>query len=190
MKNFNLSLAILHIFPSARPMIDFLVVDNGLGPEIAEWNLSAPRPSVEELMKAEEAASLTEAKKQTSFRIDSYAKENRTRIAGTPDDAEIAGWNNKLRIAQAILTDTATDIDKAAFQAEIAARDIEGETLEIFVQKVIRNAEFYAQAVGLIDGLKRKTQDAVSAAKTPEDVEKVLIDMKAQAEAAFEKLMQ
>ncbi|WP_287496923.1 hypothetical protein [Pandoraea sp. CB10b_02] len=136
------------------------------------------------------AGLLDAAKANALDRINTFAKSKRALIAGTPDDAEIAGWNNKLRIAQAIVAGTATDAEKAAFQAEITARGIKGETLDIFTQKVIKNADFFAQAVGLIDGLKRKAQDSVSAAKTPEEVAAVLDGMKAQAEAAFAQLMQ
>lgn len=136
------------------------------------------------------AAVLAAAKTNANDRINAFAKGKRALIAGTPDDTEIAGWNNKLRIAQAIVAGTATDAEKAAFQAEITARGIKGETLDIFTQKVIKNAGFFAQAVGLIDGLKRKAQDSVSAAKTPDEVAAVLDGMKTQAEAAFTNLMQ
>lgn len=136
------------------------------------------------------AASLDVVKANANDRINAFAKSKRALIAGTPDDAEIAGWNNKLRIAQAIVAGTATDAEKAPFQAEITARGIKGETLDIFTQKVIKNAGLFAQAVGLIDGLKRKAQDSVSAAKTPEEVAAVLDGMKAQVEAAFSQLMQ
>ncbi len=134
-------------------------------------------------------AVLAAAKTNGLARISDFAKSKRALIAGTSDDAEIAGWNNKLRIAQAIGAGTATDGEKAAFQAEITARGISGETLDIFCQKVIKNAGFFAQAVGLIDGLKRKGQDAVNAAKTPDEVTAVLAAVKQQAEAAFTTLM-
>lgn len=135
-------------------------------------------------------AVLAAAKANANERINTFAKSKRALIAGTPDDAEIAGWNNKLRIAQAIVAGTATDTEKAAFQAEITARGIKGETLDIFTQKVIKNAGFFAQAVGLIDGLKRKAQDSIATAKTPDEVAAVLDSMKTQAEVAFAQLMQ
>jgi hypothetical protein len=139
---------------------------------------------------AKVAGLLDAAKANANDRINAFAKGKRALIAGTPDDAEIAGWNNKLRIAQAIVANTATDGEKAAFQAEITARGIKGETLAIFTQKVITNAGFFAQAVGLIDGLKRKAQDSIAAAKAPDEVAAVLDGMKNQAEAAFTQLMQ
>jgi hypothetical protein len=88
-------------------------------------------------------------------RICEIAKSKRAQIAGTTDDAEIAGWANKQRIAQAIGAGTATDGEIAAFQGEITARGISGETMEVFLQKVIANSELFARAAGLIDGLKR-----------------------------------
>lgn len=136
------------------------------------------------------AAVLASAKANAFVRINAFAKSKRALIAGTPDDAEIAGWSNKLRIAQAIVAGSATNGDKAVFQAEITARGIAGETLDSFTQKVIKNATFFGQAVALIDGMKRKAQDAVSAAKTAAEVAAVLDAMKAQAEAAFAQLMQ
>lgn len=136
------------------------------------------------------AAVLAAAKTDANGRISAFAKAKRALIAGTPDDAEIAGWSNKLRIAQAIVSATATDGEKAVFLSEITARGISGETLETFTQKVIKNAAFFGHAVALIDGMKRKAQDAVSAAKTPAEVSAVLDVMKAQAEAAFTQLMQ
>jgi hypothetical protein len=133
-------------------------------------------------------AILALAKVNGLARIDAYGKAQRVKIAGTPDEIEIAAWNNKLVIAKAIKAGTASAGDKAAFQAEINARG-KGETVDAFADKVLVNASFYAQAVGLIDGLKRRTQDAVNAANTPEEVETVLAAMKSQAEAAFAQLM-
>lgn len=151
-----------------------------------KWNVkNVPAPVTPTV-----AEQLAAAKTNALDRIATFAKSKRALIAGTSDDAEIAGWGNKLRIAQAIVAGTATDGEKAVFQAEITARGMKGETLDIFTQKVIKNAGFFAQAVGLIDGLKRKAQDSVSAAKTPEEVGGVLESMKTQAEAAFTQLMQ
>lgn len=135
-------------------------------------------------------AMLAAAKTNAIDRINAFAKDKRALIAGTPDDAEIAGWSNKLRIAQAIVAGTASDAEKAAFQAEIAVRGIQGETLDAFVQKVFKNAAFFAHAAGLVDGLKRKARDSVTAAETPDEVATLLDGMKTQAEAAFSELMQ
>lgn len=154
-----------------------------------ESDIGANEVFSESIPTPSSAQQLSIAKSNAMTSINDYSKSKRMLIAGTPDDAEIAGWNNKLRIALAIVAGTATDAEKAAFQAEITVRGIKGETLDIFTQKVITNAGFFAQAVGLIDGLKRKGQDAVNAAKTPDEVTAVLAAIKQQAEAAFTTLM-
>lgn len=137
-----------------------------------------------------EADALAVAKTNGLARIADYSKSKRTLIAGTNDDGEMAGWTYKLQIAQAIGAGTATTAEVTAFQAEIDARGIGGETMAIFCNKVLRNAAFYAHAVGLIDGVKRRAQDAVNTATTPDQVETVLAAAKLQAEAAFAALMQ
>lgn len=135
------------------------------------------------------AEQLEATKIKANARIAAYAQDKRQLIAGTSDAIEIAGWPNKLRIAQAIKSGSATDAEITAFKAEIAARGISGETLDAFVQRVLNNATFYAQAVALIDGLKCRSLDAVASAKTADEVDAVLAAMRAQAEAAFTKLM-
>lgn len=131
---------------------------------------------------------LEEAKKHAFELIAAFAKGMRVKIAGTSDEIEIAGWNNKLRIANAIQTGTATDAEVAAFAAEIATRSL-GETMDTFVAKVIRNGMSYAQAVGLIDGLKRKAQGTVEACATVAEVDAVLAAVNKDAETAFAELM-
>lgn len=131
---------------------------------------------------------LEDVKSKAIEKISIFAKGMRIKIAGTSDEIEIAGWNNKLRIATAIQAGTASDADIAAFVAEIESRSL-GESMESFVAKVLRNGVFYAQAVGLIDGLKRKAQGAVHACATASEVDAVLTAVKADAETAFAELM-
>lgn len=135
------------------------------------------------------AAMLAKAKISGHARIEAYARSQRVKIAGTSDDGEMAGWVNKLRIAQAIQAGTAAPHDVAAFQSEITARAIPGEDLPVFVGKVLRNAGFFGHASGLVDGIKRRAQDAVNAAATPAEVEQALTQAQASAEAAFAQLM-
>jgi hypothetical protein len=61
----NIALSILHLYPDADSMRDFLVQDDsdGKGPYIAAWNLDAPQPTETELQAAWEAYLETEANK-------------------------------------------------------------------------------------------------------------------------------
>lgn len=53
----NIALAIMHLYPQANPITDFIVQDDsdGEGPYIAAWNLEDPQPTEEELLEAWEA---------------------------------------------------------------------------------------------------------------------------------------
>ena len=134
------------------------------------------------------AAQLAMQKTVALQRVDDFARATRAEIAGTSDAGEMAGWANKLRIALAIQAGSASDADKAAFQAEIDARG-RGETLDAFVQKVVVNAAFFSRAVALIDGLKSKAQGAINAATSVDQVQTVLTTVKSEADAAFAELM-
>lgn len=50
----NIAQAIMHLFPQANPLMDFIVQDDsdGEGPYIAKWNLEEPEPTEEELQAA------------------------------------------------------------------------------------------------------------------------------------------
>ncbi|MGO4269819.1 XkdW family protein [Paenibacillus sp. TAF58] len=50
----NIPQAIIHLFPQANPMLDFIVQDDsdGEGPYIAQWNMQEPLPTEEELQAA------------------------------------------------------------------------------------------------------------------------------------------
>ncbi|RRW86927.1 hypothetical protein [Pandoraea apista] len=149
-----------------------------------EWKDGAWVPN-----EAKRAAYLSAVKASATERIAAYAEAKRREIAGTSDDAEIAGWNNKLRIAQAIVAGSATDADKAAFEGEIAARAIPGETLDIFVQKVLKNAVFYAKAAGIIDGAEAQGVGRRSSSQDVGGGGGCAVEMKKKAEAAHAELM-
>lgn len=185
----DIARAIKHLFPSAQPLHDYLVVDNGNGAEIAEWRLPVPVPTHAELVAAEGVALLADAKSDGLRRIADFAKAKRAEIAGTKDDAELAGWVNKLRIAQAVAAGTATEAETAILSAEVQARQVAGETLQILVAKILANGAFLAQATALIDGIKRRAEDAVAVAGSPAAVAQVLVDAQGWAAAAFAALM-
>ena len=112
---------------------------------------------------------LSRTRSEVLSRIEAYAKTKRAQLAETADEIEIAAWGNKLRIAQAIQEHRASAADVLAFETEIAARGL-GETMEQFCAKVFRRAEFFARAVGLIDGMKKYMQLLVGQAQTPDEL--------------------
>lgn len=132
--------------------------------------------------------SLADAKADALRRVDAFAAAFRARIAGTADPIEVAGWNNKLALAMAVKAGTAKPHEVAALQVEIDLRGF-GETLDQFVAKVATNAAKFSHAVGLIDGMKRRSQDAVMAAPSLEALDAVLQQMRQQAESEYQKLI-
>jgi hypothetical protein len=50
----NIAQAIIHLFPQANPLMDFIVQDDsdGEGPYIAQWNMEEDQPTEEELQAA------------------------------------------------------------------------------------------------------------------------------------------
>lgn len=59
----NIAQAIMHLFPQANPMADFIVQDDsdGNGPYVAIWNLEGEKPTEEELQTAWDAMQPTSA---------------------------------------------------------------------------------------------------------------------------------
>ena len=48
----NIAITLQHLFPDSTPRVDWLVVDDGSGQRIAEWNLADPQPTPEQLNTA------------------------------------------------------------------------------------------------------------------------------------------
>ena len=45
----NIAITLQHLFPDSTPRVDWLVVDDGSGQRISEWNLADPQPTHEQL---------------------------------------------------------------------------------------------------------------------------------------------
>lgn len=130
---------------------------------------------------------ISELRAIAAHRISQRMNLLRKRIAGTGDEIEIAAWSNKLRIAMAIESGSATANDIAVFGYEIDRRSL-GETVPEFCAKVIHKAWFYGSAVALIDGTKRKWVDAINALESAEEIESAIASAAAEAETAISNL--
>ncbi len=56
----NKALAIMYLYPQAKPLVDFMVSEDENGQRISLWNIDAPEPTEEELQSAWEAYSANE----------------------------------------------------------------------------------------------------------------------------------
>lgn len=116
------------------------------------------------------ADQLSKLKTQAVETITDLVAGVRMAVAGTSDVLEVAGWPEKLRVAKAIATQTATDADLASLQNEVDKRAIPGETLDDFVAKVMRNAAVFSAVTNELDGIKRNARDAIAAALNAQDL--------------------
>ncbi len=91
--------------------------------------LSVSVPDSEEVLGA--------AKDNANTHINTYAKVKRAEMADTLDDVEIAIWNNKLRIAQAMLAGKATSDELRALEMEIEAHEL-NESLDAFCERILK----------------------------------------------------
>lgn len=48
----NFEKALIQIYPDIRPNIDFLIMDDGNGPNIRHWKYNGPMPTEEQLQAA------------------------------------------------------------------------------------------------------------------------------------------
>lgn len=81
--------------------------------------------------------------------------------------AEVQSFYAVEQAAKALLANTASAADLALLQFEI---DLTGETLEALATRVVERAALFRQIARTIAGLRRKTQAAIAAATTEEQL--------------------
>jgi hypothetical protein len=87
----NIAQAIMHLFPQANHMNDFIVQDDsdGMGQWIAQWNLEEPQPTEEELQAAWDAMQPTEEQ------LLDQAKQNKiSELSANCNKAILAGFSS------------------------------------------------------------------------------------------------
>jgi hypothetical protein len=131
-----------------------------------------------------QSEALTQAQMSALNTIETFARDVRHKIAGTPDDAEIAGWTQKLMVAKAFLVNTASPADHAVLQAEADQREL-GESAQDLAQKIVANGAKFTHLAAMIDGMKSRAKRKVNDATTAQEVAEVLQAMKAEAEATL-----
>jgi hypothetical protein len=87
----NIAPAIIHLFPQANPMMDFVVRDDsdGNGAYIAQWNLEEPEPTEEELQAAWESLNTVSLEQYKSIKIDL--------LSGLRDEELTAGFTSTVK---------------------------------------------------------------------------------------------
>ncbi len=79
----NIADCVLFLYPDAKPLVDFEVMDRGDGQYISMWHLSAPQPTQAELeaawLPALKAKKITDVKTEAARRIDAVFSDWKAR---------------------------------------------------------------------------------------------------------------
>lgn len=120
--------------------------------------------------------------------VDQFAKNARIKIAGTSDPIEIAAWNNKLRIAKAVLGGSATPEDIESIQTEASLRG-RGESVNDLCQKIVSYSSQYAIAVATVDGIQKKAHGTLDACQDQASINQVLDSLHKIADEQLARLL-
>lgn len=160
---------IKHLFPDARPFVDFACQDDsdGKGPYISSWNLAEPMPTLAELTAAEPAALLADNRQAKIAYIDAAfaGEENKGFVtsSGVKMDSTMADLQTlKLAYDFAVLMNetamTIVDFDNVAHVA-VPLPDVMTLIMEIganyrdlFLRKqTLRGQAMAAQTISELD---------------------------------------
>ena len=143
------------------------------------------------------AARIDDAKRRVAVYADTLGE----RITSIKPEIEKLGWDAKQRAAYDYLAaidaggteqqaiDGADRVGRLQIEQEIA---LTGETWPEISQKIVANAEAYAAANGCIAGISRSTMaaiDALGSEPTQDQIETVLAEQKAIADAQLQALL-
>lgn len=93
--------------------------------------------------------------------------------AGVPDD-EVTSWPRKAEAARLHLAG-------APQRMILAEAAITGEAPDVLARTIVAKADAYEAIISTVTGLRRKTEEEINAAISPEQVQAVLTDAKATA---------
>jgi|GEM_PF-1254242 len=134
------------------------------------------------------AAELADSKVSAVAKVIAHASSIRQQIAGDADHYETAGWADKARRAERVVADQPLAGDLDILTAETQRRG-KSETPEALALIQLAKAGRFAMAVSVIDGLTAKAKAAIDAAKTVAEIDPLLTQLKADADAELAALL-
>ncbi|NQX66816.1 hypothetical protein HQN90_11845 [Paenibacillus alba] len=176
----NIAQAIMHLYPDANPLTDFIVQDDsdGQGPYIAKWNLESPEPTEEQLQSA------WEAMQPTPEQVLSQSKQSKTEELNSKCNTTIlSGFKSK-----ALGTEHAYDFDYEAqtnlnSMLNAIAAHIAADPIPLKASGMLQPHSFEQFKNLYADGLAHKNANiskywelkaALSAANTEEEVTSII----------------
>lgn len=144
--------ALLHLFPSAVLGRDFTLRDDGDGPFIAEWNLTSPKPTSQQMLVAGQAVLLASLCRD----IDQAADHARAKVVGDPVRTE----EYKLAAAEAAEF-KAAGYPPEAVPRTVAAWVLGDRTAQQAADSILLEATQYNEALYLLRETRLQAKELV-----------------------------
>lgn len=101
----------------------------------------------------------------------------REKIAKTSDPNKIGSWATYKTCAERYLDKTLPESEKAMLLDEIKIRNIAGETIDTFVQKIMDNSLRFFKATTYITGVEKRALLDVESSLTDQDLENAILKL-------------
>jgi hypothetical protein len=105
-------------------------------------------------------------------------KDKRSEVGGTLDPLKTATWSVYREFGLSYKNGTLSEKNKQYLLQEIALRQIEGETLDIFVDKILKNSDLFMMAATIISGAEKRAYLDIDLAKTQNEIDKIILNLK------------
>jgi hypothetical protein len=97
-----------------------------------------------------------EIKQSAIVTIYRLCKDKRSEIGGTLDPLKTATWSVYREFGLAYRNGTLSEKNKQYLLQEIALRQIDGETLDTFVDKILDNSDLFMRAATIVSGAEKR----------------------------------
>lgn len=129
---------------------------------------------------------IIELKEMAKKDLSHFFTQSRANLTDFADPYKVAGWSEKARRAERVLSGEATLSDSDFIQVEIDKRGKNETHLEL-AQKQQDKANFLAKAIAVIDGIESAAKDNILSANA-EDIVGIINNIKISTESALSEL--
>ncbi|EFO31319.1 conserved hypothetical protein [Roseibium sp. TrichSKD4] len=127
---------------------------------------------------------LDEVKSEAVKAVKQRHAETLRRLSGNASDEEMHSWPRKALAAEKYLEGTASEKQTRIIEGGADRRDM---AFDAFANLILKKAETFDDLIGQADDLKERTDAAIKAADTAEEVAAILEASEAEAAAALTK---
>ena len=110
-------------------------------------------------------------------KVSTICSNARLKISGTTDPNKTASWSVYIDIARSFKNGTASAVEKACLEQEVLLRNISGETVSSFVDKIFQNYEAFFKATTYITGAEKRALLDVESSLADQDLENAILKL-------------